>query len=58
MKIVKSTIEKLNILNGKCEGSLIETTEREQICEIIISASAKKGYNTIEEDITEAWREW
>ncbi|WP_131667072.1 hypothetical protein [Chryseobacterium taiwanense] len=58
MKIVKSTIEKLNILNEKCEGSLIETIEREQICEIVINASAKKGYNTMEEDITEAWREW
>jgi hypothetical protein len=58
MKIVKSTIEKLNILNQKCEGSLIETLEREQICEIIIGASAQKGYNTIEEDITETWREW
>jgi len=58
LKIVKPTIEKLNILNERCEGSLIETIEREQICEIIINASAQKGYNTMEEDITEAWREW
>ncbi len=58
MKIVKSTVEKLNTLNERCNGSLIETMEREQICEIIIGASAEKGYNTMEEDITEDWREW
>ncbi len=58
MEVVKSTIIKLNELNEKCGSELIETSEREQIAEIIILASSKKGYNSQEEDITEKWREW
>jgi hypothetical protein len=58
MKIVKSTVLKLNDLNEKCDFSLIETNEREQIAEIIISAGHEKGYNAVDEDITEEWREW
>jgi hypothetical protein len=58
MQVVKSTILKLNDLNNKCNGELIETGEREQIAEIIILAGNKKGYNAIDEDITEEWREW
>jgi len=58
MEIVEITIEKLNKLNEKCDFELIETSEREQIAEIIILESSKKGYNKPEEDITEAWREW
>jgi hypothetical protein len=58
MEIVKTTVIKLNALNGKTEESLIETSEREQIAEIIILASSRKGYNSVSEDITEEWREW
>ncbi|MCW3167903.1 hypothetical protein OMO38_05120 [Chryseobacterium sp. 09-1422] len=58
LEIVKITVEKLNKLNEKCDFELIETSEREQIAEIIIVESSKKGYNKPEEDITEAWREW
>lgn len=58
MQIVESTILQLNKLNKKCDGTLIETSEREKIAEIIISAGYQKGYNTMDEDITEAWREW
>ncbi len=58
MEIVKATILELNALNEKCDGQLIETGEREQIAAIIINASARKGYNTPDEDITEPWREW
>jgi hypothetical protein len=58
MEIVRSTIFSLNALNGKTQETLVETTEREQIAEIIILASSRKGYNTIDEDITEEWREW
>lgn len=58
MKIVKSTILKLNELNEKCDYSLIETNEREQIAEIIILAGSEMGYNSIDDDITEEWREW
>lgn len=58
MEIVKSTILKLNALNEKCDSSLIETDEREKIAEIIILAGHKMGYNEVDEDITEEWREW
>ncbi|MDQ1161520.1 hypothetical protein QE422_001888 [Chryseobacterium sp. SORGH_AS 447] len=56
--IVKSTVLKLNALNERCDHSLIETNEREQIAEIIILASHKMKYNSLNEDITEKWREW
>jgi hypothetical protein len=55
---VKTTVEALNELNAKCSHGLIETSEREKIAQIIIGASHLKGYNTMEDDITEQWREW
>ncbi len=58
MLIVKSSVLKLNELNEKCEYELIETGEREQITEIIITAGHQKGYNSLNEDITGNWREW
>lgn len=58
MPIVKSTVLKLNNLNKKCNFSLIETNEREQIVEIIILVGNKMKYNSMSEDITEEWREW
>jgi hypothetical protein len=58
MKVVKSTVEKLNDLNEKCNSELIETSEREQIADIIISESVNKGYSKPDDDITEEWREW
>lgn len=58
IEIIKSKIQELNELNKKCGDQLIETGEREQIAEIIISAGYKKGYNQKDEDITEEWREW
>lgn len=58
MLVVESTVLKLNELNESCDFSLIETSEREQIAEIIILASNKMGYNSIDEDITEEWRDW
>jgi len=58
MKVVKDTILNLNLLNDRCDGTLIETNEREQIAEIIILASHQMGYSSIDDDITEEWREW
>lgn len=58
LKIVKNTVERLNILNNKCDSQLIETMEREQIADIILSASSEKGYNKYEDDSTEQWRTW
>ena len=58
MNIVKLTVLKLNDLNNNAKSELIETEERERIADIIISATHKKGYNSMDEDITENWREW
>nr|WP_322626023.1 hypothetical protein [uncultured Flavobacterium sp.] len=58
MQIVKNTVLKLNELNEKCEGDLIETGEREAIATIIITVGHNKGYNSEDDDITEEWREW
>lgn len=58
MQLVKTTVLKLNELNDKAGGSLIETGEREAIASIIITAGYKKGYNSMDDDITEEWREW
>ncbi len=57
MAAVKGTVLALNALNEKCGGNLIETDQREGICELIIRAAAAAGLPS-EEDITEEWREW
>lgn len=58
MKTVEKVVLSLNELNEQCDCSLIETDQREDICEIIILAGNKKGYNELSEDTTEEWREW
>jgi hypothetical protein len=58
VEVAKSAVLKLNDLNEKCGYSLIETNEREQIAELIILAGNEMGYNSVDEDITEQWREW
>jgi hypothetical protein len=58
MALVEKTVLQLNELNEKCEYELIETGQREDICEILILAGNEMGYNDRGEDITEEWREW
>lgn len=58
MQLVETTVLALNDLNEKCEYELIETDQREYICEIIIQAGAIMGYNDEFEDITEEWRDF
>ena len=57
---VEITVKALNELNSKCGCSLIETDERERICEIIIEAAKACGYQVPDEDddITFEWRDW
>jgi hypothetical protein len=55
--LVRATVLKLNTLN-EGTGDLIETGQREEICEFIIKAGAIKGFNSQDEDVTEQWREW
>lgn len=56
--VMNNAMMYVNDLNERCCFSLIETTEREQISEIIIFAGSEMGYNSVDEDITEEWREW
>ena len=58
LEVVKATVIRLNALNDKADCELIETDQREQICEFIIQAGFLKGFNRSDEDITEDWREW
>jgi len=53
----KETVLALNALNDECEGSLIETDQREVICDLLLKAAAGAGYSG-DGDITEEWREW
>lgn len=58
MAAVETAVLALNALNEACDQSLLETDQREGICEIIIHAAADAGLDADGEDITEAWREW
>lgn len=58
MRVVQGAVMALNELNAACDHSLIETNQREQICELIISAAANAGLRTDASDVTEEWREW
>jgi hypothetical protein len=55
---VKTVVQALNVLNEQCEGGLIETDQREQLCDLIITAASEAGLDTEGQDITEEWREW
>jgi hypothetical protein len=54
---VKDAVLALNALNERCNHHLIETDQREQLCELIQRAAAAAGIGS-GEDVTEAWREW
>ena len=58
MVAVKNAVLALNELNKNCKYKLIETDQREDICEIMIIAGNTRGYNERTDDITEEWREW
>lgn len=57
MTAVMTAVLELNDLNEQCEHSLIETDQREDICELIINAASLAGLDR-NGDITEEWREW
>lgn len=54
---VEWLVKKLNDLNEQYDFLLIETDERESLCEYIFGALDEMGIET-DEDITEKWREW
>ena len=55
---VQVGVVSLNKLNEKCNGGLIETDQREVICEIINKAAKYAGFAVATNDLTEKWREW
>jgi hypothetical protein len=55
--LIKETVVRLNDLNDRCGGALIETDQREDLCQIILVAARGAGLTTLA-DVTEAWREW
>lgn len=58
MAEVKTLVLALNDLNEKVDYCLIETGEREDICEVIQSSAIDCGLKEYGDDITEEWREW
>ena len=58
MELVKNLVLALNDLNESTDYSLIETSEREAIWEIIQHSALDCGLSTTEEDITGEWRDW
>ncbi len=59
--LIKSCVLTLNALNDEFEGSFIETTEREDLCELIDKIAITAGLDPMEyedADITYQWREW
>lgn len=57
LAIVKQTVLKLNKLNASCDETLIETDQREDLCQLIKLAIVNAGFR-VNGDITESWREW
>jgi hypothetical protein len=56
-RAVRDVVLALNALNARCDGGLIGTDQREQLCTLIQRAAATAGVGS-GEDVTEAWREW
>lgn len=55
---VESAVLAINELNENTGYMLIETMEREAICEIIQDAAVECGLEEEYDDVTEEWREW
>lgn len=58
MEQVKNLVLSLNELNEKLDYTLIETEQREAICEIVQTSATDCGLQEYDDDITEEWREW
>jgi hypothetical protein len=58
LEVVRTTVTRLNDLNERCNSTLIETDQREDICAFIIRVGYLRGVNAEGEDVMEAWRDW
>lgn len=57
LKCVQQAVLELNALNESVGGGLIETDQREELCEYILFAAKQSGLKQ-DGDLTEEWREW
>jgi hypothetical protein len=55
---VRDTVLRLNEINSKTGGDLIDSGKRDKICDYFSKSGAMLGYNKEYEDVTEKWREW
>ena len=55
---VEQVVLALNDLNEETDFAMLETDEREAICELIQGAALDAGLPETDDDITEPWREW
>lgn len=55
---VKQFVLTLNNLNTLSDGNLIETEQRELLCELIFMAAKNTGIQVPDTDFTEQWRDW
>lgn len=58
MAQVEILVLALNDLNEETDYAMIETVEREAICEVTQEAAVAAGLQDIPEDVTEQWRDW
>ncbi len=56
----KTAVEELNVLNQQLNGELIETEEREELCDLldIIAISADINVSKYDDGIASEWRDW
>ena len=58
LSIIENTVLQLGKLDDRCDGQLLKEDRKELILELILTASHFKGYNAMDEDLTEEWRWW
>lgn len=62
LKKFEKAVQKLNVLNDYIDGSLIETGEREQLCELFDNIGIIVGLNPEDygdgDGIASEWRDW
>ena len=58
MGCVEQVVLALNELSEETDYSMIETDERESICELIQTSAVECGLQDPADDVTEQWREW
>jgi hypothetical protein len=58
IQCVENAVKELNDLNEKCNYSILETDQREDLVPYILHIAKSAGLVTDIDDITGKWREW